>query len=171
MSSEFAERVNISLWEKEKDAFTVQDINKNLLEYNNRMISQEITNIRLWIGSHTNDIRFNITAAEINDIVLKLSWLEEFNSNISFRHQIINFLMRKLVHMNRELRSEVKICAIFLNELKKKLPQNSDAVKILWTRQTNLVSITLTDSIISEEYRDFVKLFVDEAPGKALSKH
>ena len=142
-----------------------------MLEYNNRMISQEITDIRLQIESHMNDMRFDITAAETNNIILELSWLKEFDLNISFRRQIINFLTEKLVHMNRELRSEVKICAIFSDKLKKELQQNSDAVKVLWTRQTNLVSITLTDSIISEEYRDFVKLFTDEASGKALSKH
>ena len=73
--------------------------------------------------------------------------------------------------MNRELESEVKIYIIFSDKLKKKLQQNSDAVKILWTRQTNLVSITLTDSIISEEYRDFTELFADETSDKTLLKH
>ena len=40
--------------------------------------------IRLQIESHVNKMRFNITATETNNIVLKLSWLKEFDSNISF---------------------------------------------------------------------------------------
>ena len=116
-------------------------------------------------------MRFNIMTMRINDVVLKLSWLEEFDSNISFRHQIINFLTEKLVHINKELRSEIEIYAISSDKLKKKIWQNSDQVKILWTRQMTLISITLMNSIIFKEYRDFTELFIDEASGKTLFKH
>ena len=84
---------------------------------------------------------------------------------------MINFLTGKWVYINKRLRSEVEICAISANKLKKKVWQNSDQVKVLWTRQTMLTSITLTDNIISEEYRDFTELFVNEALGKTLFKH
>ena len=80
-------------------------------------------------------------------------------------------MTEKLVHMSKEIQeSELKICAISANNLKKKISENLEQVKILWTRQTNLINITLTNSI-SDEYQDFIKLFAKEALEKTLSAH
>ena len=73
--------------------------------------------------------------------------------------------------MSKEIEELVlEICAISANKLKKEIWENSEAVKILWTRQTNLVSIIATNSI-SDEYWDFTKLFVEEALEKTLLTH
>ena len=85
MSSGFVKRVNITLKNKGRESFTVQNINKNLLNHNHEKIDQEIKKIRLQIESHINEMRFNIMTTGINDIVLEVSWLKEFDSNISFR--------------------------------------------------------------------------------------
>ena len=78
----------------------------------------------------------------------------------------------KLVHMSKEiLESDLQICAISVNKLKKKLWKNSEQVKVLWSKQINLATIKLMNSIISEEYRDFVKLFADETLEETLSAH
>ena len=66
--------------------------------------------------------------------------------------------------------SELKICTISANNLKKKIQENSEQVKILWTRQTNLISITFTNSIL-EEYQDFTELFTEEASEETLSAY
>ena len=66
--------------------------------------------------------------------------------------------------------SELKICAILANNLKKKIWENLEQVKILWTRQTNLISITLTNSIL-DEYQDFAELFAEEVSEETLSAH
>ena len=73
--------------------------------------------------------------------------------------------------MSKEMsESELKICAILINNLKKKIWENLEQVKILWTRQTNLISITLINSI-SDEYQDFMKLFTKEASEETLLIH
>ena len=64
----------------------------------------------------------------------------------------------------------LKICIILANKLKKKVWENSEQVKILWTRQINLISITSTNSIL-EKYQDFTKLFAEEALEETLSAH
>ena len=71
----------------------------------------------------------------------------------------------------RMLESDLQICTISADKLKKELWKNPDQVKILWSKQINLATIKLTNSILSEEYRDFVKLFVNEASEEALLAH
>ena len=66
-------------------------------------------------------MKFDIIITEINDIVLKLSWLKEFNLNISFKYLIIDFLTEKLVYINKRLESEIEICTISADKLKKKV--------------------------------------------------
>ena len=64
--------------------------------------------------------------------------------------------------MSKEmLESDLQICAILADKLKKELQENSKQVKILWSKQINLTTIKLMNYIISEEYRDFIELFVD----------
>ena len=86
---------------------------------------------------------------------------------------MINFSMRKLVNESKEmLGSDLKICVILINKLKKELQENPEQVKFLWSKQINLTTINkLMNSIISEEYRDFEELFADEASEKALLAH
>ena len=135
------------------------------------MVDQEMKEIRLWIELHMNDMQFNIMLTRWHDVVLELLWLEDINLKISFWHRIIDFLTGKLVHMSKE-RSEsgLKICTISVDNLKKKISENSEQVEILWTRQTNLTSITLTNSILNE-YQDFVKLFAEEVSEETLLTH
>ena len=71
----------------------------------------------------------------------------------------------------RMLESDLQICAISTDELKKELQENSEQVKILWSKQINLATIKLTNNTLSEEYRDFVKLFVDETSEETLLAH
>ena len=79
--------------------------------------------------------------------------------------------MEKLVHMSKKIsESELEICIISANNLKKEIWENLEQVKILWTRQTNLISITLTNSI-SDKYWDFAELFAKEASEETLSAH
>ena len=73
--------------------------------------------------------------------------------------------------MSKEMQgSELEICTISANNLKKKIWENSEQVKILWTRQTNLINITLMNSI-SDEYWDFTELFAEEVLEETLSAH
>ena len=45
---------------------------------------------------------------------------------------MIDFLIRKLVHMSKEMQgSKLEICTILTNDLKKKIQENSEQVKIL----------------------------------------
>ena len=69
------------------------------------------------------------------------------------------------------LESDLQICAISADELKQKLWKNPEQVKILWSKQINLATIKLMNSTLSEEYRDFVKLFVNETLEETLSAH
>ena len=69
------------------------------------------------------------------------------------------------------LGSDLQICAISVNELKQELWKNPEQVKILWSKQINLATIKLTNSTLSEEYRDFMKLFADKASEETLSAH
>ena len=118
-----------------------------------------------------NNMQFDITLTKWHDVVLELLWLKDVNSKISFWYRIIDFLTGKLIHMSKEMsESELKICAILTNDLKKKIWENSEQVKILWTRQTNLISITLINSIL-DEYWDFAKLFTKEVSEETLSTH
>ena len=74
--------------------------------------------------------------------------------------------------MSKEmLESDLQICTISADELKQKLQKNPEQVKILWSKQTNLATIKLTNSILSEEYRDFTELFADETSEETLSAH
>ena len=116
-------------------------------------------------------MQFNITLIRQHNVILELLWLKDINSKISFWWRITDFSTGKLVHMSKEMsESELKICAILADNLKKKIWENSEQVKILWTRQTNLISITSMNSIL-EKYQDFAKLFVEEALEETLSAH
>ena len=66
--------------------------------------------------------------------------------------------------------SALKISAILVNKLKKKIWENSEQVKILWTRKINLTSTTSINSIL-KEYWDFIKLFTEEASEETLSAY
>ena len=67
------------------------------------------------------------------------------------------------------LGSDLQICTISADKLKKKLWENPEQVKILWSKQINLATIKLMNSTLSEEYRDFIKLFADETSEKTFS--
>ena len=96
------------------------------------MINQETEEIRLWIESHINNMQFNIMLIRQHNVILELSWLEEINLKISFWCRIIDFLIRKLIHMSKEIQeSELEIYAILANDLKKKIWENLEQVKIL----------------------------------------
>ena len=67
-----------------------------------------------------------------HNVVLELLWLEDINLKISFQHRTIDFLTGKLIHMSKEMsESELEICAILTDDLKKKIWENSEQVKIL----------------------------------------
>ena len=73
--------------------------------------------------------------------------------------------------MSKEMQeSELKICIILTNKLNKEIQENSKQVKILQTRQTNLISITLINNILNK-YQDFTELFTKEVLEKTLSAH
>ena len=79
-----------------------------------------------------NDMQFNIMLTKQHNVILELSWLEDINSKISFQHRIIDFSTEKLVYMSKEMsESELELCAILTNNLKKKIWENSEQVKIL----------------------------------------
>ena len=69
------------------------------------------------------------------------------------------------------LRSDLQICTILVNELKKELWKNPEQVKILWSKQINLATIKLINNIISEEYRDLTELFTVETSEETLLVH
>ena len=85
---------------------------------------------------------------------------------------MLNFLTEKLVYMSKEmLGSDLQICTISVNKLKKELWENSEQVKVLWSKQTNLATIKLMNSIILKEYKDFIKLFADKISEETLLAH
>ena len=69
------------------------------------------------------------------------------------------------------LELDLQICTISADELKQKLWKNPKQVKILWSKQINLTTIKLINSTLSEEYRDFTELFVNETSEETLSAH
>ena len=69
------------------------------------------------------------------------------------------------------LESDLQICTILADKLKKELWENPEQVKVLWSKQINLATIKLTNSTLSEEYRDFTELFVNKASEETLSAH
>ena len=74
--------------------------------------------------------------------------------------------------MSREILGlNLQIYAILANKLERELQENSEQVKILWSKQINLTTIKLTNSIISEEYKDFKKLFADKVSEETLLAH
>ena len=131
MLSEFIRKMNILL-QKKDNVYAVTDIDKKSLKYNKEQIDQEMKETRLWIESHINNMQFNIILTESHDVILELSWLKDVNSKISFWHRTIDFLIRKLVHMSKEIyESELEIDVILTNKLNKKIQENSEQVKIL----------------------------------------
>ena len=73
--------------------------------------------------------------------------------------------------MNKEIHElELEICAILTDKLNKKIWENLEQVKILWTRQTNLISTILINSIL-DKYWDFAELFTKETSEETLSTH
>ena len=170
LSPEFARKMKILL-QKKSDVYAVTDIDEKLLRYNEEEIDQKTEEIRLCIRSHMNDMQFDITLTGWHDVVLELLWLKDIDSKISFWCRMIDFSMRKLVHMSKEMSgSGLEICTISADNLKKKIWENSEQVKILWTRQTNLINTTFMNSI-SDEYWDFAELFAEEASEKTFSAH
>ena len=84
----------------------------------------------------------------------------------------MNFSTGKLVYMSKEmLKLDLQICTISADKLKKKLWENPEQVKVLWSKQINLATIKLINSIILDEYRDFTELFVNETLEETLSAH
>ena len=74
--------------------------------------------------------------------------------------------------MSKEmLGSDLQICAISADKLKQELWKNPEQVKVLWSKQINLATIKLMNSTLLEEYRDFMKLFVNETSEETLSAH
>ena len=74
--------------------------------------------------------------------------------------------------MSKEmLESDLQICTILADELKRKLQKNSKQVKVLKSKQINLVTIKLINSILLNEYRDFTELFANEALKETLLAH
>ena len=131
LSSEFVKKVKILL-QKKSDVYAVTDIDEKLLEYNKEMINQKIKEIWLQIESHMNDMQFNIMLTRWHDVVLELSWLKDINSKISFWHRTIDFSTGKLVHMSKEMsESELEICTISADDLKREIWENLEQVKIL----------------------------------------
>ena len=49
--------------------------------------------------------------------------------------------------------------------------ENSEQVKILWSKQINLATIKLINSIILDKYNDFIELFADKVLEEALLAH
>ena len=131
LSSEFTKKVKISL-QKKSNVYAVTDIDEKPLKYNKETVDHETEEIRLQIRSYMNDMQFNITLTEQHNVILELSWLEDINSKISFQHRIIDFLTGKLIHMSKEMsESELEICAISANNLKREIWENLEQVKIL----------------------------------------
>ena len=144
--------MKISL-QKKSDVYKVTAVDDKLLSYNKEMIDYKIEEIRLQIRPYVWDMQFDITLTNRYNVVLELLWLQNVNLKISFWYQILNFLIEKLVHMSKEmLRSDLQICTILANKLKRELWENSEQVKILWSKQTNLATIKLIKSIMSDKY-------------------
>ena len=117
-------------------------------------------------------MQFDITLTNKHDVVLELLWLQNIDFKISFWCQMINFSTGKLVYMSKEmLKLNLQICTILTDKLKKELWKNSEQVKILWSKQINLATIKLINSMLLDEYRDFVKLFVNKTLEETLSAH
>ena len=131
LSSEFVKKTKILL-QKKSDVYAVTDIDEKLLEYNEEKIDQETEEIRLHIESHINDMQFNIMLIKWHDVILELLWLKDIDLKISFQYRTIDFSTGKLVQMSKEMsESELKICTILANNLKKEIQENSEQVKIL----------------------------------------
>ena len=125
LSPEFAKKVKILL-QKKSNIYAVTDIDEKSLRYNKETVDQETEEIRLQIRSHINNMQFNIMLIRWHDIVLELLWLEDIDSKISFQYRTIDFSTGKLVHMSKEMsESELEICTILTNNLKKKIWENS----------------------------------------------
>ena len=121
LSPEFMKKMKISL-QKKSNVYAVTDIDEKSLEYNKEMIDQETEEIWLQIRPHMNDMQFDIMLTEWHDVVLELSWLEDIDLKISFWHRLIDFSTEKLIYMSKEMsESELEICAILTNNLKKKI--------------------------------------------------
>ena len=96
------------------------------------MINCKIKETQLQIRSYINNMQFNIMLTDRHDVVLEFSWLKDINLKINFWKHIINFSTEKLVHMSKEMsESALKIYAILVNKLKKKIWENLEQVKIL----------------------------------------
>ena len=173
MSLTFVKKSKVQLQQmKNQNIYKVTSVDDTALSYNNRVVDHKMKDTQLQIGPHVWDMQFDITITDKHNVVLELLWLQYVNSKISFWHWTIDFSTGKLVHMSKEMsESDLQICTISADELKKKLWKNSEQVKILWSKQINLVTIKLTNSMLSEEYRDFAELFVNEASEETLSAH
>ena len=129
--SEFTKKTKISL-QKKSNVYAVTDIDEKLLEYNKETVDWETEEIRLQIESYMNNIQFNIMLIRWYNVILELLWLKDVNSKISSWYKTIDFLTEKLVHMSKEmLESELKICIISADNLKREIWENSEQVKIL----------------------------------------
>ena len=173
MSSMFIKKVKILLQQKKgRDTYKITSVDDKALSYNKRVVNHKIKDTWLQIRPYVWDMQFNIMLTDKHDVVLRLLWLQNVDLKISFQCWMIDFSTGKLVHMSKEmLELDLQICAISANKLKQELQKNPEQVKILWSKQINLTTIKLMNSTLSEEYRDFVKLFVNKTPEETLSAH
>ena len=173
MSPTFAKKSKVQLQQKKnRDIYEVTSVDDTALSYNNEVVNHKTEDTQLQIRPHVWDMQFNITITDKHNVVLELLWLQDVNLKISFWHWMIDFSIEKLVHMSKEmLESDLQICTISADKFKKELWENSEQVKVLWSKQINLTTIKLMNSTLSEEYRDFIKLFVDKTSEETLSAY
>ena len=133
MSLMFVNKTRIQLQQKKiKNIYEVTSVDNTALSYNNKVVNHKIEDTQLQIESHVQNMWFNIMLISKHNVVLELLWLQNIDLRISFWCQTINFSMRKLVHMSKEmLKLDLQICTFLTDELKRELQRNSEQVKIL----------------------------------------
>ena len=81
----FAKKVKILLQQrKDRDIYEVTSVDDKALSYNKEVIDHEIKDTWLQIGPHVWDMWFDIMLTDKHNVVLRLLWLQNVDSKISF---------------------------------------------------------------------------------------
>ena len=80
-----------TLFQKKSDIYNLVIVDRNLLFDRNRKIDKETKLLSIAIQQYYKKLIFNIVKIIIYNIVLEMSWLKQYNSEVNWNIQIFKF--------------------------------------------------------------------------------
>ncbi|GAM88161.1 hypothetical protein ANO11243_061920 [Dothideomycetidae sp. 11243] len=120
---------------------------------NKGMITEELRNVTLTIGTHTENRTLDIVGMRY-DVVLGMDWLQEHNPDVDWKKGTLEF--PKCNHGTQEARSASKV----------------PNARTIWVRPlVRALASTAEEKTLPPEYQDFEELFREKEGKAALPQH